>query len=78
MAKDDNVWVTGNPKKGYAVRTEGADRAASRHDTQGDAIKAGRDLAESRKSELIVQDTHGRIRQKDSFGNDPCPPKDKK
>lgn len=77
MAKKD-VWVTGNRSDGYKVRTEGAGRAASVHETQRSAIDAARDIAQSRRSEVIVQDQHGRIRQKDSFGNDPCPPKDKK
>ena len=64
-------------------RVQGAERrrrarAASVHPTQRDAIDAARDIAQTRKSELIVQDQHGRIRQKGSFGNDSCPPKDKK
>jgi len=29
------------------------------------------------KSELIIQNTEGKIRSKDSYGNDPYPPKDK-
>jgi hypothetical protein len=77
MAKKDG-WVTGNRTEGYKVRTEGAGRAASVHETQRSAIDAARELAETRRSELIVQDQHGRIRQKDSFGNDPNPPKDKR
>lgn len=77
MAKKD-VWVTGNSKVGFRVKTAGADRAASKHETQREAIEAARDMARARRSELIVQDEHGRIRQKDSFGNDPNPPKDKR
>ncbi len=77
MAKKD-VWVTGNRSEGYRVQTEGAGRAASTHATQREAVDAGRDMAKARRSELIVQDQHDRIRQKDSFGNDPCPPKDKR
>ncbi|ACL64477.1 conserved hypothetical protein [Anaeromyxobacter dehalogenans 2CP-1] len=77
MAKKD-VWVTGNRSDGYKVRSEGAGRAASVHPTQREAIDAARDKAQARKSELIVQDQHGRIRQKDSFGNDPRAPKDKR
>jgi hypothetical protein len=79
MAKKSGaVWVTGNRTEGYKVKSEGASRAASTHDTQRDAIKAGRDLAESKATELRVQDQHGRIRETLSYGNDPCPPKDKR
>lgn len=77
MAPKD-VWVTGNSKVGFKVRTEGAGRAASAHTTQREAIDAGREMARARRSELIVQNEHGRIRQKDSFGNDPNPPKDRR
>lgn len=70
-----NVWVTGNRSDGYRVKSEGASRAASLHETQAEAINAARKIAEAREVELIVQDTHGQIRQKDSFGNDESPPK---
>ena len=72
-----NVWVTGQPGRGFQVKTEGASRAASKHETQGAAIKAGQQIAERRGSELIVQNTHGQIRSKDSYGNDPRSKKDR-
>lgn len=78
MAKQDAVWVTGNRVNKYSVRTEGAGRAASRHETQREAFEAGRKLAQARETELRVQDQHGRIRETRSYGNDPCPPKDKR
>jgi hypothetical protein len=56
----------------------GDDRAASRHATQGEAIEAGKPIAERNKSELVIHDRQNRIRDKDSYGNDPNPPKDKK
>lgn len=70
-----NVWVIGNRSEGFRVKSEGATRAASVHDTQSEAITAAKSIAENRGAELIVQNTHGQIRQKDSFGNDPNPPK---
>lgn len=77
MAKKPNVWVTGNRSDGYAAKSEGAKRAASRHETQREAIEAAKDIAKSRGSEVIVQGTDGRIRSKDSYGNDPNPPRDR-
>lgn len=72
-----NIHVT--PRDGdWAVKREGADRASSIHPTQGDAIDAGRELAINNRSELVIHGRDGKIRDKDSFGNDPNPPKDRK
>ena len=43
----------------------------STHDTQDEAIKHGRHLADEQGSELVVHGEGGEIRQKDSHGNDP-------
>ena len=63
---------------GWATRREGADRADSVHRTQREAIGRARDLARERQSEVVIHGTVGRIRDKDSYGNDPNPPKDNK
>lgn len=62
----------------WAVVRERASRASSLHPTQGDAINAGRDLARPRKTEVVIHRPDGRIRDSDSYGRDPNPPKDKK
>lgn len=76
MTKHKNVWIVKHAD-GWAVKKEGNKRASKVTDTQKEAIKVGKDQAKSEKSELIVQGEDGKIRQKDSFGNDPNPPKDK-
>jgi Uncharacterized protein conserved in bacteria (DUF2188) len=43
----------------------------STHETQDEAIKHGRHLAEEQASELVVHAQDGSIREKDSHGNDP-------
>lgn len=75
MAKSP-IWVVNHPD-GWAVRREGGDRASSVHRTQEQAIDEARRLAQQDRTELIVQDRHGQIRSKDSYGNDPCPPRDR-
>lgn len=76
MAKKDyHVVPRGNE---WAVKQEGAQRAASLHPTQVEAEKAGRDLAKSNKSDVVIHRPNGQIRDSDSFGNDPCPPRDQK
>lgn len=67
------------PREGeWAVLGEGNSRDTSRHSTQSEAIKVGREHAIKQQSELVVHGRDGRIRDKDSFGNDPCPPRDKR
>jgi len=68
MAKK-NQWVI---KYGdiWAVKGEGNTKVTKITKTQKEAIK-------NQKSELIIQNTEGKIRSKDSYGNDPYPPKDK-
>lgn len=60
---------------GWAVKGEGNSKATSVHSTQSEAIKAGRDIAKNNNSELFVHGRDGQIRARDSFGNDPYPPK---
>ena len=69
-----NVHVVKHPD-GWAAKKEGGDRASVVADTQKEAIDAGRRLAQNERSELVVHGRDGKIREKDSFGHDPSPPK---
>jgi hypothetical protein len=60
---------------GWAVRIEGNDRASSVHSTQRGATQAGRDRARRDGVEILIHGEDGRIRARDSYGNDPFPPK---
>ena len=62
----------------WQVKRAGADRASSLHDTQSEAIDRGRDLARQSRGELRVHRPDGTIRDSDSYGRDPHPPKDRK
>jgi hypothetical protein len=62
----------------WAVRGEGNKRVTSTHRTQKDAIGAAREIAINQQSEVKIHRRDGRIRDSDSYGNDPCPPRDKK
>ena len=62
---------------GWAVRGEENERLTSIHSTQSDAIDAARDIARNERSEVVIHGRDGRIRDKDSYGNDPCPPRDR-
>ena len=60
---------------GWAVRTEGRSRATSVHPSQREAIEAARKLAKQHAAQLVIHGRDGRIRNRDSYGNDPFPPK---
>ncbi len=59
----------------WGVKGEGNERLTSRHDTQREAAAAARDIARREHSEVVIHRPDGRIRDRDSYGNDPHPPK---
>lgn len=61
----------------WKVKSAGAQRAAGRVETQGEAIQLGRRIAMNRGAELVVHRKDCSFRLKDSFGNDLCPPFDR-
>ncbi|NLR73476.1 DUF2188 domain-containing protein [Novosphingobium sp. ERN07] len=60
---------------GWAVRGAGNERATSVHETQAAAIEAARGIARNQHSELLIHGRNGQIRERDSFGGDPFPPR---
>jgi len=75
MSKNQHVVKT---NKGWGVKGEGNSRLSSTHKTQKQAINNARKTAKKQKSEVVIHGRNGKIRDKDSYGPDPCPPKDKK
>lgn len=69
-------WVSPRGEK-WGVHGEGNTKDTKLFDTQRDAASYAREIAIKQKSEVIIQRPDGRIRSKDSYGNDPCPPVDK-
>ena len=70
MAKGKNQHVTKHPE-GWQVKGSGNSKATAVTNTQAEAIKIARGIAKNQQSELIIHGTNGKIRQKDSHGNDP-------
>jgi hypothetical protein len=75
MGKNQHVVPHGHD---WAIRGEGNDKLTSVHGTQGEAIDAAREIARNQHSELFIHGRDGRIRDRDSFGHDPYPPRDRK
>jgi uncharacterized protein YdaT len=59
----------------WAIRAENATRDTRVVEKQSEAIECGRQIARNQASELIIHRRDGRIRARDSYGNDPFPPK---
>ena len=75
MKKDIHVVPHGD---GWATQKEGADRAGKVTRTQQEAIDAATEQAKREHVEVVIHRRDGTIRDSDSYGNDPHPPKDKK
>jgi uncharacterized protein YdaT len=78
MAKSSSKHVVPNAAGGWAVRNSGAARVTRIFDTQAEAVRYGRSVAKKAHVELYVHRRDGMIQSKDSYGNEPIPPKDKK
>ena len=63
---------------GWAVRGAGNQRPTSIHPTQKKAIEAAIPIARNQRSEVVIHNRRGQIRDKDSYGRDPFPPRDAK
>jgi len=72
-----NVHVVPAGRK-WAVKREGTGSPDSTHLTQRAAEDAGRKIAKQNQGELVIHRPNGQIRDKDSYGNDTCPPRDTK
>ena len=67
--------VVSNTKGGWDVKRAGADKASKHFDNQAEAIEWGKQVAQNQKTELYIHGKDGRIREKNSYGKDPFPPK---
>lgn len=72
-----DIHVVPRPS-GWATTREGASRASSVHDTKKDAMERAREIARADKVERVEHGRDGQIMGSESYGNDPCPPRDKK
>ena len=64
--KHGNAWVN---------RREGSPEALSSHRTQAAAIDQGRRQARRDETEHFIHGQNGQIRARNSYGNDPYPPR---
>ena len=74
MSKGKNQHVV-KRDNGWAVRGENNTRDTVVKATQSEAFEAAREIARNHGSEVLIHGRDGKIREKNSYGNDPNPPK---
>ena len=76
MARKPEVHTVPNPNGNGWVNEVGG-KEVSHHRTKETAVDRGRDLAQQLETKHPIQNLKGRIGEKNSYGNDPFPPRDK-
>lgn len=74
MSKGRNQHVVPHAG-GWAVKGAGSERATKVFETQREAIGIARGIAQNQGTEMLIHGENGRIRERNSYGNDPYPPK---
>jgi hypothetical protein len=69
--KINSVHVLYNKNGKWDIKKASEKTISGTYDTQKEAHKAAREVAKIEKLELCVHGKNGKIRIKDSFGNDP-------
>lgn len=70
-----NQHVTHRSDGNWQVKGAGNSKATVVTATQREAIDIAIAIARNQHSEMVVHGRDGRIREKNSYGNDPYPPK---
>jgi len=77
MARKE-LHVVKNPESGWDGKKPHAKRVSCHADTKAEAFDRTRDICINQKAECVIHGKDGKIQNSNSYGNDPCPPKDKK
>lgn len=59
----------------WAVRGDGNGKVTKQFDSQREAIEHARSIAINQQSEVLIHNQQGQIRERNSYGHDPFPPK---
>lgn len=77
MSTKKDVHTTPNPNGEGWVNQVGGE-VVSHHHKKDTAVERGREIARENHSEHVIHRQDGTIGEKNSYGNDPFPPRDKK
>ena len=69
-----STHVVPNKDGGWDVKQSGGKRTSGHFDAKKEATDRARKLSQNQNTELVIHNKDGKISQKDSHGNDTCPP----
>jgi len=75
MRQKNSYWASQRSNGKWAVKKSGTSRASSLFKTQEQAWKEARKLARRDGTEAFLKGKDGKIRARNTYGNDPHPPK---
>jgi len=75
MPKKPAVVTGPHPGGGWQNKVEGNQRASNVAPTKAEAQAKGREMAIERHTEHKIQNQNGQIKERNSYGGDPYPPK---
>jgi Uncharacterized protein conserved in bacteria (DUF2188) len=68
-------WVHTVHREGFWINEVEGGGQISRHATKERAVEVGREAAQARRTEHVIHNMDGTIAERNSYGNDPFPPK---
>ncbi len=74
MTMQNSIHITPH-EDGWQIKKAGNSKASKVCSTQKECIELGTQQAKRNGAELYIHNKQGKIREKNSFGNDPFPPK---
>jgi hypothetical protein len=75
MSKAKSHHVVPNPNGGWDIKKAGSSRSSAHLNNKQDAVDKARQISKNQGTELFIHGKEGKIQKKDSYGNDPFPPK---
>lgn len=69
-----NYWAGPRGQDGWGVKPEGSHNDIAKFSTQAQAWNFAQQLGRMTHSEAFLQGRNGRIRERNTYGNDPYPP----
>lgn len=70
-----NIHVVKSKSGNWSAKQEKAQRSSGNFNTQKEATQRAIQIAKNNNQEVVIHSVNGKIRQKNSYGDDSYPPK---
>lgn len=78
MSRKSNHVIPSPKKNGWAVKKSGSAKVSRSFETKAKAVEYGKQISRREKTELYIHRKDGTIQNRNSYGNDPFPPRDRR